>query len=83
MTDSAEGKPDLLKLLALCSTDKVPKVVLVLSTRNLVKILGFIRGLEKYGKVWNKIWSISRLEKAGKRIFFGLLVWKKKLFFQT
>ena len=44
---------------------------------------GFIRGLEKYGKVWNKIWSISRPEKAGKKFFFGLLVWKKKLFFQT
>ena len=44
---------------------------------------GFIRSLEKYGKVWNKIWSISRLEKAGKNFFLGLLVWKKKLFFQT
>ena len=48
-----------------------------------VLLPGFIRGLEKYGKVWNKIWSISRLEKAGKKFFFGLLVWKKKLFFQT
>ena len=41
---------------------------------------GFIRGLEKYGKVWNKIWSISRLEKAVK-IFFWFVSMEKEIIF--
>ena len=42
---------------------------------------GFIRDLEKYGKVWNKIWSISRLEKAGKKFFFWFVGMEKEIIF--
>ena len=74
-------------MLTLCYSKFVLKVLDNLNEQIIQADIdiksGFIRGLEKYGKVWNKIWSISRLEKAGKKFFFGLLVWKKKLFFQT
>jgi len=41
---------------------------------------GFLRSLEKYGKVGKFFLPFSSLEKSGKN-FFVLLVWKKKIIF--
>jgi len=47
---------------------------------NVMLYAGFLRSLEKYGKVGKFFLPFSSLEKSGKN-FFVLLVWKKKIIF--